>query len=498
MDQLRTALTWLQRQHFWVLSVLAPLIALGCWWKASGQLGSAYAANQSAINAEFTSVQGLRKDPFHANDAINEKQAAQTKLESESVAKLWQQLYDRQREHVLTWPVPPLSKEFGDYVEKLQFGANIPDGLRSNYRDYVFRHFRELPKQIEARELEVSGTNGGPGGEFSRQSYGMPGGPIASGAEDLQDENDYVCAWLDQGVVREELTFRDRPSSLRIWVTQEDLWVYHTMLDVIAKTNRAAGATRMSNAAVKTIYQMVVGREAGKFSRTPGRLMVPPPAPQTGGPGAPGGPESPGGPGAPAGPGGPGGPEMMGPGGPGGVTNEAQESIALLWGRYLDAQGKPIPFSGGGAPASGGDTPSAQDPAAAAPPFDASVFGLEYKRLPVRMVLQMDQRWLPRLISECASEPLQIEVQEVRINPPDAAGGMGGGPVGNFRMEGGPGGGGAGAASFPEENGAVLPFTSRPEIANVVIQGTIYIFNKPNASILQVPGEQQPVAVNGG
>jgi hypothetical protein len=30
----------------------------------------------------------------------------------------------------------------------------------------------------------------------------------------------------------------------------------------------------------------------------------------------------------------------------------------------------------------------------------------------------------------------------------------------------------------------------QPEMVNVIIQGTIYIFNKPNPAILQAPGEQ--------
>ena len=80
---------------------------------------------------------------------------------------------------------------------------------------------------------------------------GMPG--MVPGM--LPEDDDYICEWFDQAVIRDELNFPQRPSSLRIWVTQEDLWVYHTLLDVIAKTNQAAGATRMSNAAVKVVYQ---------------------------------------------------------------------------------------------------------------------------------------------------------------------------------------------------------------------------------------------------
>jgi hypothetical protein len=171
---------------------------------------------------------------------------------------------------------------------------------------------------------------------------------------------------------------------------------------------------------------------------------------------------------------------------------EEQEKAFLLWGRYLGADGKPIPF-GGGATAAPGETaapPPPADPAAAAQPLDLTMFGQEYKRLPVRMALRMDQRWLPRLIAECASEPLQVEVQEVRVNPPEGiASTGGGGPGGNYR--GGDGGPGGNASVFADEP-AVQPFPTQPEMVNVIIQGTIYIFNKPNPAILQPTGEQPP------
>jgi len=165
-----------------------------------------------------------------------------------------------------------------------------------------------------------------------------------------------------------------------------------------------------------------------------------------------------------------------------------QEKAFLLSYRYLGADGKPIPFGGGGAaPADGGTPPPAADPAAGAQGLDLSAFGAEYKRLPVRMALKMDQRWLPRLIAECASEPLQIEVQEVRVNPPEGIGGSASGaPGSSFRGgDSGPGGG----SVFPEDP-PIQPFPSQPEMVNVIIQGTIFIFNKPNAAILQTPGEQ--------
>ena len=46
MDQLRKAWGWLQRQHFWVLTVVAIAVALGCWWSGASALLAEYKANQ--------------------------------------------------------------------------------------------------------------------------------------------------------------------------------------------------------------------------------------------------------------------------------------------------------------------------------------------------------------------------------------------------------------------------------------------------------------------
>ena len=499
MDQVRVALAWLKKHHFWVLSALVALIGFGCWWSAANKMRAEYAKGESTIKTEFSSLKTVRDAAFHPNATINERQDAETKKQAESVTKLWQQLYDRQREAVLKWPAS-LSPEFRDEVEKKQFNDDIPWELRNIYQNYIQQHFPELPKQIGARELEAGVGGPGGGGFAASRSFGPEGGGLGPGQTGTEDDSDYICEWLDQNVIREELDFPQRPSALRIWVTQEDLWVYHTLLDVIAKTNQAANATRMSNAAVKTVFSLEVGQRAAVYSRQPGRLLVRPATAAAGvGPegGPPGGPEG----GAP--PGGPGGPDagrammMAGPegGGVGGAAlSPAQEQGFLLSYRYLDDKGQPIAVGGGGAAAAGGPDAVA-DPAAAAgpaPPLDLATFGKGYKRLPIRMVLKMDGRWLPQLISTCANEPLRVEVQEVRINPPDVAG-MEGGAGGGFRGSPGMGGGGAGASLFPDHNG-IQSFPAQPNVVNVVIQGTIYIFNKPDPNILQAPGEQ-PVAV---
>jgi hypothetical protein len=183
----------------------------------------------------------------------------------------------------------------------------------------------------------------------------------------------------------------------------------------------------------------------------------------------------------------------------------------LMAGRYLDEQGQPI---GGGAAEVAADGTEA--PAAAGPDPNSP-----FKRLPIRMRLQMNQRWLTHLISECASQPLQIEVTEVRINTPDLSGledggvgmsggfrggmggmrmfdergmgGRGGGGLGGFGRGGGAGGTLGGSGLTPRTPGELTPFKLNPSLVNIEILGIIYIFNKPNSSALQQPEQMAAI-----
>lgn len=486
MDHVRKILGWLKQNHFWVLSVLIVLISLFCWWTASGTMRKLYKENETKISGGFQQVDSILRDPFHPNPQIKNQQSKEYDQLREAVKTLWQQLYDAQSKGVLIWP-EALLPQFVETVKKLQFGDEIPDRWREHYQNYIFRHFPKLPEKIGARAIQ-EGQSGVAGSGFTRRGM-SPEGPGISTSGELEDDGNFICEWSpeDQQVVRDELEFQNVPSALRVWCTQENLWVYHTLLDVIRNTNTAANATRISNAAVRRVYALQVGQMAAPFSRQPNRIYkLPTPAAAAGAESelTASGPSGVGGPGA--GMEGFSGGEFtrggLAAGGQTGPMSEAQERTLLLHGRYLGDDGKPIPFGAGGAEV--GAEPVDMGPA---PPLDLTIFGKEYKRLPVRMVLEMDQRYLPRLIAECARQPLQIEVQEVRVNAPELlTGGAGGGAMtsrGSFNEAGG-----AGGQLMPELTG-VQRFNPHPEIATVGIQGVIYIFNKPDPELLKPPGE---------
>jgi hypothetical protein len=463
MDQLRKAWSWLQRHHFWVLTLLAIAVALGCWWHGATKLFAEFTTNKGKIESEFNAARNAQSQQFHANPSVQEAQQAEIANQQKSVTELWKQLYERQTAEVLKWP-SNLSEEFRKYVEKLKFGDEIPPNLRRNYNNYIQGHFKELPKIIGAVEAPEDGQGGyGSSGSFDPRSFmdsqrgGVGRGYGQEGPGQAVEEPEFIVVWLDQEVVRNELYPRATPSAKRIWKIQEDLWVYEALLRIIANTNKAAGADRFTNAAVRVIESLEVGKTAALASRGRGRIDIVA-GPATGGEMMEGGdprmmeggmpPE--GGAMETYGRGGEMG-EMYGEGGRGGMGMEAAANDAELFNnRYVGADGAAIPDPGDG---------------------NAAAFGTEFKRLPVRMRLWMDQRWLPQLISECANAPLQVEIQEVRINPSDSGsygerGGGYSGRGGDYGMMGG-------------QTAEEMTPDAEPNMKTVVLQGTVYIFNPP-------------------
>lgn len=161
MDQLRTALAWLKRHHFWVLTGLIALIGLGCWWKGTSAFDVKYDTDQKTIAGGFAELKTERDKAFHPNEVINQRQGTEVTKQSADVLKVWEKLYEKQRESVLKWP-QQLAKEFRDDVEKKQFGDDIGTFNRNIYQNYIEQHFPELPKIVGAREmLPVEGGLGG-------------------------------------------------------------------------------------------------------------------------------------------------------------------------------------------------------------------------------------------------------------------------------------------------------------------------------------------------
>lgn len=446
MDQVRVILKLLWRERFWVLSVVGIVLALVCWFFSSGDLDQQFASRKQAIEGKFNEMKNLTRENPLPNENVIEGNREQARQQSKNVLAVWKQLYDRQREEVLFWPKDSLKPEFIEEIEKLKFGEKFPpkeaNNMQSHYSNYIGSRFDGLLKIVKALKSEGGSNRFSGGGRRSHYGEEFDGGdfesprPTSTGTDAEQEDEDYLVQWLDQGNLREKLAFTGKPSAIQIWVTQEDLWVFETLLNVIAKTNEARGATRPDNTAVRVIVALEVGRDAAAASREKASILMPLGAPVDGG--------------------------MRE--GETRVYSEVDSSIpmsrevgpegvlvsdeAIMAYRYLDPEGNPYP----GEP---GDR--------------------EYRRLPIRMRLMMDQRYLSQLLVECADAALPVEVKQVRVNPDASGTGFGGSQYSSTR------------SSFR----GVEDMGSDANLADVEIRGVVYIYNEPDESVFELLGDEE-------
>ncbi|MCG8449571.1 MAG: hypothetical protein MI725_08335, partial [Pirellulales bacterium] len=288
MDQVRAIIRTIWQQRFWVLISIAAVVSVFCWMSAAGDLDAQFSKRQSEINNMFSAMRNLNSQALHPNEDVIRGNTQQTVQQGNITLALWEDLYGRQHEEVLFWPKDHLDAGFIEEIEKLKFGDKFPpqksQAMRSNYWNYIGKRFDGLLEIVQAlKNEERSGSSyggeygGGYGGEYGGGYGGEYGGGAARGLAPGEDaEQDYLVQWLDQGNLQAQLLFKDNmPTALEIWVTQENLWVYETLLNVIANTNKARGATRPDNTAVRAIVALQVGQEAAAGGMKHGHILPP-------------------------------------------------------------------------------------------------------------------------------------------------------------------------------------------------------------------------------
>jgi len=272
MDQVRVVLNVLWTQRFWVLSLLGTIVGTVCWNLATTDLDGQFKKRKSAINNAFSSVNNIKREMSHPNENVNAGDTKQARAQRDIVIKAWKELYQRQRTEVTKWPAS-IGEEFVGNMEGKKFGDRISAIDRGFYLDYIEKRFDTLLEIVDAKKMSDgrgSGYGGGMGGEYRGGIGETTAGSLDPEAMEAEK---YLVQWLDQENLQKKLSFQSTPTDMQVWVTQEDLWVYETLLGVIAKTNQKRGATIPDNTAVRVIVELQVGAEAaGKLG---GSIHIP-------------------------------------------------------------------------------------------------------------------------------------------------------------------------------------------------------------------------------
>ena len=308
--------------------------------------------------------------------------------------------------------------------------AEIPQALRKDYWNYVKYQIPKLFEIIPIREEAKTGNVAAdpPPGEA------QPARKLGESNTDKKSEPTGIVVWpeSERNRIVNAYEWDKVPRTKQIRNAQEDYWVYSALLNIIQETNGTVKSAR--NAAIKKIETLDIAQD------------VPPPSSQAF-PVPEGtvfaGEEQ---------------PAERAKSGSGGPTDEELDN-----GRYVSADGNPLP----------------------APDMSA-----QFKLMPIRMRLIIDERRLPDLLVACANSALPVEVRQVQFNASATADRPSSGRAGGGRALGGGGGGRSGmtssrAPSSPTRQASFDPLIEQTQYdQRIEIRGFIYIFNQPDLSQL--------------
>ena len=319
---------------------------------ASKGLARTFTTNRKRIESAEKSLATAAKP---AKSGARPNNAAKSQVESQNAAlrkqlvALWEEMYTRQKK-VLIWPSIENVPEAAD-LQTLKAVKEIPAPVAKAYNDGLMR--RELERIFAKLQLRRP-----PQTTNESRVENLP-------FHDRPADFEGLVAWDPKS--REAITSRYHvakvPSTARVKIWQEDLWLLESLVDAVASLN--AGATDPLTAGLKEIDSLEVAQwAAAARAQNPAAIWLPE------------GSES---------------PKAAVPGVPGADASDE----ALKAGRYLDASGQPL--------AAGEKQPYA-----------------EFKQVFVYLKLVIDQRRLDDLMAALANAALPVEMRSLIVQvPPD-------------------------------------------------------------------------------
>jgi len=491
-DSIKPQLAALKKHHFWILAMLVPLLLLPAVFSANTLMQRTIAGERSKIDGQLAALRNIQSQPDHPNDrwvaAIESRTQA---IRAEMLAE-WRRFWESQGP-LRTWPAQ-LGPEFLAEMQRVEAGTQRELILqnRLRYRDTVADLVRLLPERMGCKELMSGRDDADAAVAGSGRSRPGPGG----GDDDLDSPEASLrldpLVWRsdDQRRLLSSFLWTGEPSTTKVRLAQEELWVYGLFCDAIKQLN--AGAKGAFDATITTVEELTIGYNAAE--EVPGgrggmRIlwkadpsgnrdagagdvegMPPADAAAEGSPAGTDGSTPPAGrPPNPRFSGSPGGLESGGPlggrrGGAGAAGSPGEDDAAISpddalrqW-IYVDFNGQPL------------TTPELETVP------DARMVHL----VPFTLRVVMDQRKVDRLLRALAGSQIPIDVRQVRINHATRAGGTGG-PLSD---PGGPGG----EMDFGAAGGLPGDQRRRPFDVTLEIRGTVGLATPADEKAFAVPG----------
>lgn len=378
MDKLRVVWRYTRKYGFWVASLICLLLVCVIWRQVAGSLLDDFDTRKGEIEGEFSSMQSLASAQDQPNAQVVTLKQKSLRVQSENVLQSWEQLYNNQKANNI-WPISDqrYKRAFEEAADRKRENARyeLSDSAKEYYWQYIRRYLRKIKETYDIKR---------PNKEFLESNAALAAGNVGGmrpGNTGMQegvlrdDQMDGIVYWddVDFKNLEDRLTWRTRPSTQQILVAQEDLWVYEALLRIIKETNEGKSAF---NASVKEIYALEIAQDTMEaFEKAAERVLKV---------GVQKSEDS---------------MEMamessMMEGGEEEVSDDPEFDL-LFADRYVNSYGKPL---------------SATE-LKETPPF------VEFKMMPVRMHLMINQRAISQLLVNCVNSSMPVEVLQLSVNP---------------------------------------------------------------------------------
>ena len=545
MDKLIPVINFLKTNRFWITCGILSVAMIATWFISTNSLLKEKKQAESDIDQKINSANAIIRTTAadvgdnvvaHPNDSTIAGMEVEIQEGVDAVLAAWE-LRRNKQEGLVQWPETlgqdfidafsiyspmesyPVDKDPNDYLKYLQiYRQQIPGrmqeiaaiiGTKWKYAD------EETDEDGNAQEGDDEGDDRGdrgdrrggrggigsggaglPGGDGAGDRGGRRGGRSGSITSNMEDDDiSIVVRWNEenQDLWHDKMTkfrgFDDNqlawnyPTPLQIFMLQQDLWTLEAVFGIIKEVNGDADANDLAR--IKQIDHIAFGREAraqlGELSK-PNKAL----ASKS---------ES-----APAQKG------MKRGSANRQRRNRAKKETAdpfatntdkfksPFHGRYVNGDFEPIAAE---------DVRNALDPELTDLP-EKNIELIVAKRVPVRIAVRMDERYIPDFISRSANHPFAFEINQVRINrhvPGEGivmvgalAGGARGGSSeesdrGNSIGAAGGAGGGAGLVDDDQpmaaEDDGEGPIETRTNYTvDVEFYGILKIYNPVNRALL--------------
>jgi len=293
MDKVKLALAVVKKHHFWALSGVVILLALISWAKATSDLAGRFQERKSKLANQFREMDNIRQQADHPNAAVIQSLATKKENLEKKVLDAWEILYKQQKANNRLPEV--LGDDFKKAFESLTPGQELQEELRNQYLYFIGEHLPKLFDVVQylrpAEEKQMAARPGKPGppsrrttSEDNGRRSGTRQGREGSESAETQMVGAVVWDEPDRKRIEDHFRWERTPSTVKVLLAQEDLWVYEALLRVIKNTN--GDAKNNYDAAVKRIDQLLIGAEVhGAAPGTAGRTVAAPTAAE----GSPGG-----------------------------------------------------------------------------------------------------------------------------------------------------------------------------------------------------------------